>query len=526
MENTYIRQLVILILLIGSGFVNTFAEEPSSSQDTPKPSIPELIRQLESRTFAQREQASQQLIQAGSTALRPLARNLNSASPEIVYRTRKIIQEIARSGDESTFLKSAGILKLVMFGALEGNHSHMKKLEMEWKEGRTQIAAQLLRDAGAEVKLINDEVGLGGANPLRLSIVSYPQPAPIPRKEPKRPEKLSKVELRKTIDQILVGSIDQNRNLVFGNRDSVEVESERQTMLNQLRAQQLWVERDNFLNNNSFSGLGNTVTLGANWTGNDKQFEQLNAIENLTQIRLESFELSQPRIRVLSRISSLDRIELRNCSIAKDDLEQLSDLSRVTHVGIFKQEHAHDILSVIKSLPNLRAVEISDCQFKGNQLERIAQCRNLVQIFLTGLDVPADALYEIGDLRKLRYLNLKSCTFDVSAFQSLKKRRPNISITTVARAFLGVRGPVEFGADSATECKISEVIPGSGADKAGVLVGDVITQINGHEIGVFNDLILYISQHDIGDSLTIDVIRDGKELKLSAELGKRGEALQ
>lgn len=512
---------VVLIALIGNPMTISAFQDLSRPSD---PNIPQLIRDLESRTFAERERATQQLVEAGGATLRPLARNLHSASPEVVYRSRKIIEKIARSGDEPTFLKAAGVLKLLMFGSVDEHHNYMVQLEEEWKRGRTKSAAETLRSGGATVTLAEELEGqfdpLG--NPLRVSRVSHPRGVVKPIGAKSTP-KLKPKEFRNTIDQILVGSIEQNRKLVFGDGKNNSENRTDDRLLTQFNDQRVWRNRENFRGNGRFGVIGNSAAFDANWQGDDQMFAQLISIEHLTELTLRNVEINDTRMQILLRLSDLDVIELENCSIGKDELQEFSNLT-ISHLKITKQPRIPLVLKQIQRLPNLREIEITDCEFRSGELAELAKCDTLVQILFTGLDVPGDALLEIGNLERLRFMSMKSCSFDVEAFQALKKQRSSVNFTTVARAFLGVRGPVDFG-DAEFECKISEVIPGSGAEKAGVIIGDVITKINGHDIEVFNDLVLYISQHDIGDGLTLEVVREGRKLTLSAELGKRDPSI-
>ncbi len=65
---------------------------------------------------------------------------------------------------------------------------------------------------------------------------------------------------------------------------------------------------------------------------------------------------------------------------------------------------------------------------------------------------------------------------------------------------------------------VEQVIPGSGADKAGLTSGDVVTKIDGQAVNKDNTLTKIIRGHKIGDTVTLTVDRGGKELTLRAEL--------
>lgn len=70
------------------------------------------------------------------------------------------------------------------------------------------------------------------------------------------------------------------------------------------------------------------------------------------------------------------------------------------------------------------------------------------------------------------------------------------------------------------------VTPGSAADKAGVKDGDIITAIDGTKIGVEKSLRQILLQHKPGDTVTLDVLRDGKTVSLDVTLGERPNDLQ
>lgn len=91
------------------------------------------------------------------------------------------------------------------------------------------------------------------------------------------------------------------------------------------------------------------------------------------------------------------------------------------------------------------------------------------------------------------------------------------------RAFLGVSS---FRPDNGPAgARISEVSPGSGAEKAGLKQGDLITKVD--EIGIQGpeDLSRAIGQYQPDDKVTLTITRDGKEQKITATLGRSNGAM-
>jgi serine protease Do len=64
----------------------------------------------------------------------------------------------------------------------------------------------------------------------------------------------------------------------------------------------------------------------------------------------------------------------------------------------------------------------------------------------------------------------------------------------------------------------SSIIKGSPADKAGLQEKDIITKIDGKSIDDKNSLISLLSQKNVGDTTTLTVIRDGKEISVKIVL--------
>lgn len=84
------------------------------------------------------------------------------------------------------------------------------------------------------------------------------------------------------------------------------------------------------------------------------------------------------------------------------------------------------------------------------------------------------------------------------------------------RAMLGVH--TETSDDEGA--KIVSVVKESAAEKAGLKAGDVITRINDKKIDEENSITEVIHQNKPGDKVNITFTREGKQQKVTAELGK------
>jgi serine protease Do/serine protease DegQ len=103
---------------------------------------------------------------------------------------------------------------------------------------------------------------------------------------------------------------------------------------------------------------------------------------------------------------------------------------------------------------------------------------------------------------------------------------------TVARGYLGIRSPDSVTPDVAEQLGlpkdtkgvlITDIDPGSPAEKAGVKRTDVILGVDGHPVSSHEDLRLRISQMVPGSVAKLKIIRDSKEKSIDVTLGSLNE---
>ncbi len=102
----------------------------------------------------------------------------------------------------------------------------------------------------------------------------------------------------------------------------------------------------------------------------------------------------------------------------------------------------------------------------------------------------------------------------------------------VARGFLGISisevSPEKqeyFGLKSREGAFVEAVTPGFPAEKAGLRKGDVITSVDGRRVATSDELIRTISSKAPDSKVRLQLIREGKEMQLTAMLADRKEGL-
>jgi Do/DeqQ family serine protease len=83
-----------------------------------------------------------------------------------------------------------------------------------------------------------------------------------------------------------------------------------------------------------------------------------------------------------------------------------------------------------------------------------------------------------------------------------------------------------YGVKETQGALVSQVMPDSAAENAGIKVGDIIRTVDGKAISNANDLRNTIGLKRSGDTVELEVLRDGKKRKLKAQLGEQAVAVQ
>jgi serine protease Do/serine protease DegQ len=78
-----------------------------------------------------------------------------------------------------------------------------------------------------------------------------------------------------------------------------------------------------------------------------------------------------------------------------------------------------------------------------------------------------------------------------------------------------------YGVENQQGALVSQVVPGSAADKAGIVPGDIITQVNDEKIKSATELRNAIGLLRIGDKAELEIVRDGDTRRITAVLGEQ-----
>lgn len=104
---------------------------------------------------------------------------------------------------------------------------------------------------------------------------------------------------------------------------------------------------------------------------------------------------------------------------------------------------------------------------------------------------------------------------------------------TIQRGYLGVEiGPIDrqtqaaMGLDSRNGAYINSITPGGPAERGGLQAGDIVVSLNGRAVADSTDLTRRVGQTSPGDSLRMEILRDGRRQTVTVRSGTRPSEAQ
>lgn len=151
-------------------------------------------------------------------------------------------------------------------------------------------------------------------------------------------------------------------------------------------------------------------------------------------------------------------------------------------------------------------------------VEDLQQVSKLQQqrFYLEGEAINDGVVKLFAEKEKLQVLQLVNTKVTPTAVDEVKTKHPDAIVYVRNKALLGV------GADArANGIMVTLVQQDSGAAKAGIVAGDIIVSIDGKKLPDFDRLTAQVAQHQPGDQVDVEILRNNQSSTLKVTLGAR-----
>lgn len=230
-----------------------------------------------------------------------------------------------------------------------------------------------------------------------------------------------------------------------------------------------------------------------------------------------------PWMERASRFRALDKHERNHDSVRVAFRDVVSEPHRAT-VRVMSNDKPAALGTIVSSdgyiltkaseLHGALTVKLSDRRLFDAKLVALDRKTDLAMLKIDATDLPVVTFRDISDTPAVGSL---------LASPGLETLPVSIGVVSVQpRAIAapsGILGVVLEDADGAP--RVHEIMPGSGAEKAGIKPGDKVTTLNGQPVRSRQELVETVRQFQPGDKLALQVERGGEKLDVTATLGAR-----
>ncbi|MCA9133397.1 MAG: PDZ domain-containing protein [Planctomycetales bacterium] len=208
------------------------------------------------------------------------------------------------------------------------------------------------------------------------------------------------------------------------------------------------------------------------FSGDEQAIEWIQFLKSIKTVFLEGPNIDSRYFQAVTRLPQVRNVKLKYVTLTKDDLELLKSFTALELLELNYTNVDDDILDTLAELPISQSLRLYGTQITQAGAERLAQQLDGIEIYCGG------------------------------------------------GGYLGV-------STDQSNTIVSRVIAGSGAQQAGILIGDELQQVNGVTIKVFDDLRTELGKYVAGEKIKIVLSRRVSplnpgtvELELEVKLGE------
>jgi hypothetical protein len=162
-------------------------------------------------------------------------------------------------------------------------------------------------------------------------------------------------------------------------------------------------------------------------------------------------------------------------------------------------------LEKIIDMPNVKTVQLKHTSLTAEDIQLLRNMKTLDTLEILYMPLDDTAIESIGSLPIWGSLRIFGTNISPSALPKLESLLEGTQVVFGLGGFLGIQS-------NAMTLEVSQVTPGSGADKGGMMVGDRILSIDGKLLQNFEELRKELGKSPAGGLVTIEVRRYKREI--------------
>lgn len=510
-----------------------------NGEDGNKAQISELVEKLSSVRYSERESATLKLIEAGAPAISQVAAAAKSKDFEVAWRSRTILEQLAVSHDEETMIQVAAVFADLANAGDKEAKKIATELMARFNEKKSQIAIQKIRALGGVVTENNnqfafDGMGFGGGGVVFGAVVPAKEIRPriVVDKEFVELEALIKeIEIKKAIPKdkvklapktLVVPKLEKTETKPKGRiKEEAKKELPAPKQVDEKEGDQQ--ARLQFENHVQFVSL----VIGSQEKATEKKPVQEVAIQ-VEAVQKKAAEKKAVQKKAAEKEAAIKAEELKIRKILEKAMADKKGavIKGPAPIPVFGGGFVPGPGVTPDNPFGSRHIEINE-NWKGGQdgLKYLSEIHNLSSLRISSFDLTPEGMKHLGAVKSLQSIYFYYSGFDAKSMMAFIKAHPNVSVSCVGKAMLGVYAADPEGAEQ-DGCSVDRVEPNSGAAEAGLIAGDKITSVNGVAIKNFPELTYNIAGREVGESMKVTVMRGDEKVNMTITLKGRDELQQ
>jgi len=182
------------------------------------------------------------------------------------------------------------------------------------------------------------------------------------------------------------------------------------------------------------------------------------------------------------------------------EVREQAALEAITHLG--------GKVTNLGGYGNLQ-IEIDKNWKGGNEgLKHLADVRHAKKIIFRVAPITDSGFEHLAKLAQVKVLEIYGTQISSGVLKKIKQQLPNTVINFRDGAMLGILGNPNDTIQGSVA--VTNVVKNGAADKAGIVPGDRIAELNGEKLEDFTALTERIATYEAGDTVTLTILRKGK----------------
>ncbi len=196
------------------------------------------------------------------------------------------------------------------------------------------------------------------------------------------------------------------------------------------------------------------------------------------------------------------------------DLLRLRWLRGVDEVVFSHPEIGDEALTHVAKMESLPSLTIRKAKITDGGIRNLRDLKSLQTLSILYCPISDNAVDSLASLSGLSRLRMYGTQLTAAGKDRLAQALPGGVVDVRQGAFLGIGcDPTQAG------CVIYTVRPNTAAEKAGLMVGDLIEKYEGKKVNNFEELTAAIARNAPGDVVSLDIVRGNEQITKTLKLG-------